>query len=255
MSQRSSDPAGQAGSDRPARPAGQAGSDRPAGPAGQAGGDWPDDLWPDDDGEGGSSSPAGDGARDGAGDGSPPGAAGAPPVPSGWPGTAPRNRRIRPAVLAVIIVAAAAAGGGIAAAVVHDLSAPSATGSGAAGSGASGSNGPFSLSPGQSGGNGALPGGGAVPGGGQGAGPGQAGSLFLIGKVTGVSRTSITIGGPGRTVTAAVTGATRVTGKVSTITEIKVGDQVSAQITQGSSGNVAVAIADPAQLPGGGSLP
>src|SRR5215472_7964302 len=120
-------------------------SQRSSDPAGQAGGDWPDDLWPDDDGEGGSSSPAGDGARDGAGDGSPPGVAGAPPVPSGWPGTAPRNRRIRPAVLAVIIVAAAAAGGGIAAAVVHDLSAPSATGSGAAGSGASGSNGPFSL--------------------------------------------------------------------------------------------------------------
>src|SRR5262249_55036267 len=248
-------PAGQAGSDRPAGPAGQAGSDRPAGPAGQAGGDWPDDLWPDDDGEEGSSSPTGDGARDGAGDGSPPGAAGAPPVPSGWPGTAPRNRRIRPAVLAMIIVAPAAARGGIAAAVVHAVSAPGATGFGAAGSGASGWNGPFSLSPGQSGGNGALPGGGVVPGGGQGAGPGQAGSLFLIGKVTGVSRTSITIGGPGRTVTAAVTGATRVTGKVSTITEIKVGDQVSAQITQGSSGNVAVAIAVPAQRPGGGSLP
>src|SRR5262249_44137540 len=120
MSQRSSDPAGQAG------------SDRPAGPAGQAGGDWPDDLWPDDDVEEGSSSPTGDGARDGAGDGSPPGAAGAPPVPSGWPGTAPRNRRIRPAVLAVIIVAAAAAGGGIAAAVVHHPSAPSATRSGPA---------------------------------------------------------------------------------------------------------------------------
>src|SRR5262249_58691780 len=104
-------------------------------------------------------------------------------------------------------------------------------------------------------GGGAGPGGGAVPGGGTGAGPGQAGSLFLIGKVTAVSRTSITIGGPGGTVTAAVTGATRVTGKVSAVTGIKVGDQVSAQITQGGSGNVVVAIADPAQLPGGGSLP
>ena len=61
-----------------------------------------------------------------------------------------------------------------------------------------------------------------------------------------MSRTSITIGGPGHTVTAAVTGATRVTGKVSAITGIKVGDRVSAQITQGGIGNVAVAIADPA---------
>jgi hypothetical protein len=237
-------------------------SQRSSDSAGQAGGDWPDDLWPDDDDQAGHGSLAGDPARDG-GDEGPPGAAGAPPVPSGWPGTAPRNRRIRPAVLAVIIVAAAAAGAGIAAVAVHDLSAPSATGSGVAGSGAGGSDGPFSQSPGQSGGNGTLPGGGGavpggggtVPGGGPGAGPGQAGSLFLIGKVTAVSRTSITIGGPGRTATAAVTGATRVTGKVSTITEIKVGDQVSAQITQGSRGNVAVAIADPAQLPGGGSLP
>jgi hypothetical protein len=170
-------------------------------------------------------------------------------VPSGWPGTAPRNRRIRLGVLAVIIVVAAAAGGGIAAVAVHDLSATSATGSGA--TGAPGSQGaPGGALPG-----GAPPGdGGAVPGG-AGAGPGQAGSMFLIGKVTAVSRTSITIGGPGHTVTAAVTGATRVTGKVSAITGIKVGDQVSAQITQGSSGKVAVAIADPAQLPGGESLP
>jgi hypothetical protein len=101
-----------------------------------------------------------------------------------------------------------------------------------------------------------LPGGGgAVPGGGAGAAPGGAGSLFLIGTVTAVSRTSITIGGPGHTVTAAVTGATRVTGKVSGITGIKVGDRVSAQVTHGSTGNVAVVIADPARLPAGGSLP
>ena len=94
-----------------------------------------------------------------------------------------------------------------------------------------------------------------APGGGTGAGPGQAGSLFLIGTVTAVSRTSITIGGPGHTITAAVTGATRVTGKVSAVTGIKVGDRVSAQITRGGTGNVAVAIADPAQPPSGGGLP
>jgi hypothetical protein len=47
----------------------------------------------------------------------------------------------------------------------------------------------------------------------------------------------------------------RVPGRASAITGIKVGDRVSAQITQGSAGNVAVAIADPAQLPAGASLP
>jgi len=93
------------------------------------------------------------------------------------------------------------------------------------------------------------------PGGGAGAGPGRAGSLFLIGTVTAVSRTSITVGGPEHTVMAAVTGATRVTGKVSAVTGIKVGDRVSAQITHGGTGNVAVAIADPAQQPADGSLP
>jgi hypothetical protein len=70
-----------------------------------------------------------------------------------------------------------------------------------------------------------------------------------------VSRTSITIGGPGHTVTAAVTGATRVTGKASSATGIKTGDRASAQITQGSTGSVAVAITDPAQLPAGANLP
>jgi len=79
--------------------------------------------------------------------------------------------------------------------------------------------------------------------------------MFLIGTVTAVSRTSITIGGPGHTFTAAITGATRVTGKVSAVTGIKVGDRVSAQITRSGAGNVAVSIADPAQLPAGGSLP
>jgi hypothetical protein len=44
-------------------------------------------------------------------------------------------------------------------------------------------------------------------------------------------------------------------GKTSSATGIKVGDRVSAQITQGSTGNVAVEIADPAQLPAGAILP
>jgi len=197
-----------------------------AGRADRAGRDRPDDLWPADDDQ-----PA-----------------------HGGPGTAPRNRRVRPGVLAVIIVAAAAAGAGIAAAAVHDLSRPGAIGSGGTGPGTTGPAGQPGANgvPGGQGAPGGLPGG-AVPGG-SGAGPGRA-SLFLIGKVIAVSRTSITIGGPGHTVTATVTGATRVTGKVSAVAGIRVGDRVSAQITQGSTGNLAVAIADPARLPPGGSLP
>ena len=77
----------------------------------------------------------------------------------------------------------------------------------------------------------------------------------MIGTVTAVSRTSITIGGPGHTITAAVTSATHITGKVTSLGGIKVGDHVSAQLTQGSGGVTAVMIADPAQSPSGGSLP
>ena len=73
----------------------------------------------------------------------------------------------------------------------------------------------------------------------------------MIGTVTAVSRTSITIGGPGHTITAAVTSATHITGKVTSLGGIKVGDHVSAQLTQGSGGVTAVMIADPAQSPSG----
>src|ERR1019366_8762946 len=95
----------------------------------------------------------------------------------------------------------------------------------------------------QPGGNGALPG----------AGPGGTAMIFMIGKVTAVSGTSITIGGPAHSITAAVTDSTRVTGKVSGIRGIKVGDQVSAQITQSGGRSSAIAIQDPAQPPPGGS--
>jgi len=79
--------------------------------------------------------------------------------------------------------------------------------------------------------------------------------MVVIGTVTAVSRTSITIGGPGHTITAAVTSATHITGKVTSVGGIKAGDHVSAQLTQGSGGVIAVMIADPAQSPPGGSLP
>ena len=79
--------------------------------------------------------------------------------------------------------------------------------------------------------------------------------MFVIGTVTAVSRTSITIGGPRHTVTATITGATRVTGKAAGLGGIKVGDHVSAQLTQDGGRVTAVTIADPAQAPAGGSLP
>lgn len=65
----------------------------------------------------------------------------------------------------------------------------------------------------------------------------------------------MTFGGQGHTITATVTSATRVTGKVSGLGGIKVGDQVSAQLTQDGGRVTAAAIADPAQAPAGGSLP
>jgi hypothetical protein len=220
-------------------------SQRSTGPAGPtAGEDWPDDLWPAEDDAAGQhgDAAAGDGSR----------ASAAPPLPSGWPAGSPRIRLLRPAVMAAVIIVAAAAGAGVAAAVVHDLSSP-ASGAGAGG-------GPPAANPGQPGGGtlpgGELPGGAGPAGGvGPGGGAGSARTMFVIGTVTAVSGTSITIGGPGHKVTATVTGATRVTGKVAGIGGIRVGDQVSAQLTQGSGRTIAVAIADPAQPPAGGSLP
>jgi hypothetical protein len=79
--------------------------------------------------------------------------------------------------------------------------------------------------------------------------------MFVLGTVTAVSGTSITIGGPEHTITATVTGATRVTGNVAGLGGIKVGDHVSAQLTQDGGRVTAVTIADPAQAQAGGSLP
>jgi len=68
------------------------------------------------------------------------------------------------------------------------------------------------------------------------------------GKVAAVSATSITLAAGGQRVTAAVTEATKVTGKVSSISGVKVGDMVTAQITGTGGRLTAVAIQDPASL-------
>jgi len=213
-------------------------SQRSTGPIGTpAGEDWPDDLWPGDDGAAGQQGgpAAGGGTQDGK-----------PPLPPGWPGTGgtPRARWLRPGVLAAVIIAGAVAGAVVAAAVLHDSSGPAASGQ------------PPALSQQQPAGGGTVPGGGAPPGGGALPGGGGSGTgMFVIGTVTAVSGTSITIGGPGHTITATVTSATRVTGKVAGLGGIKAGDHVSAQLTQDGGRVTAVAIADPAQAPAGGSLP
>jgi hypothetical protein len=180
--------------------------------------DWPDD-WPDDGGE------------------DPPWRRAAPPAAHGRDG-GPGRPRLRPLVLAIVTMVALGGGAGVALAITKGIdhsTSPSATPSTQ----------PPALAPGGSSGGGVIPGGG-----------GAVGQMFVAGPVTAVSSTSITIGGPDHTVTAAITSATRISGKVSSIGGIKVGDQVSAQITQSNGGRPTVtAIQYPAQAPSGGGLP
>ena len=91
----------------------------------------------------------------------------------------------------------------------------------------------------------AAPSGGAIPT----LGPGQLLHLQIGGKVTAVSATSITITGGSQQVSAAVTGSTKVTGKVTSIADVKTGDFVSAQITGTDGKLTATAIQDPASPP------
>jgi hypothetical protein len=214
-------------------------SQRSTGPIGPpAGEDWPDDLWPADDGA--------TGQQGGHADGS-----GTPPLPPGWPGTSGTSRSgwLRPGLFTAVAVAGVVAGAVVAAAVLHVFSSPAVSSQSPVVSQQqpSGNGAPAS--------GGAVPGGAAPPGGALPAGGGSGTGMFVMGRVTAVSSTSITIGGPGHTITATVTSATRVTGKVAGLGGIKVGDHVSAQLIQDGGRVTAVAIADPAQAPAGGSLP
>jgi hypothetical protein len=190
--------------------------------AGERDPDWPGD-WPDED------------------QADPPWRRAAPPAAYGPGG--PGRRSLRPLALTVVAVVALGAGAGVALAVgrgIDNSSSPSAT---------PGSQ-PSYEAPGGSGGT--VPGGGAAPGGGS----GPVGQAFIEGRVTAVSTTSITIGGPGQSMTAAITAATKVTGKVTSIGSVKVGDEVSAQITVSGGRATVTAIQDPAQAPSGsGGLP
>ena len=190
--------------------------DRPGEPRDEPDPDWPDD-WPDDD-QAGPSWP------------------GMPPPPARGGGGGVPGRRVL--ALAVVAVVALAAGAG--AALILNQG-PSAAGSSPPSSAA-----PSSAAPGGNTGGGVLPGSG---------GRGGNVQMFVGGKVLAVSGTSITIGGPDHTVTAAVTSSTRVTGRVSSIRSVKVGDMVTAQITQSGGQATVTAIQDPAQLPPGASVP
>jgi hypothetical protein len=91
--------------------------------------------------------------------------------------------------------------------------------------------------------------GGGIPGGGPVGGPG--GNLvqaLIVGTVTAVSSTSISVARQGNTITAAVTGSTKFSGKVHSISDIKVGDQVLAQLTGTGSTFTATTIQDPASI-------
>jgi hypothetical protein len=205
--------------------------------------DEPDPYWPDDDAEDEQDPDWPDDWPDNGGD-DPPWRRAAPPAAHGRDGGrgGPGRPGLRPLTLAIVAVVALAGGAGVALAITKGLdhsSSPSAAPSTQ----------PSAVAPGGSGGGPA--GGGTVPGG------GSVGRMFVAGPVTAVSSTSITIGGgPGQSLTAAITSSTKITGKATSIGGIKVGDQVSAQITESNGSRPAVtAIQDPAQAPSGGGLP
>jgi hypothetical protein len=202
--------------------------------------DWPDDQadgpdpgWPDGGAEDERDPDWPDDWPDGGDD--PPWRRAASPAAHGRDGE-PGRSGLRPLALAIVAVVALGAGAGVALAITKGLDhspSPSAVPSTQ----------PSAVAPGGSG---------LIPGGGGGA----VGEMFVAGPVTAVSSTSITIGGPNHTVTAAITSSTRITGKVTSIGGIKVGNQVSAQITESNGGQPTVAaIQDPAQVPSGGSVP
>jgi hypothetical protein len=145
--------------------------------------------------------------------GYPPGDPGYPP--GGWHRGGGNGTR-RGWLLALTAVVAAAAGFGVVAAALHEVTSSPAAAS-------------------------------ATPS----AMPGATERLEIGGPVTAVTATSITLDGGGQAITAAVTRATTITGKVTSIRGIKVGDLVSASITGADGKLTANSIQDPASLPSG----
>jgi hypothetical protein len=154
-------------------------------------------------------------------------------VPPGWPRPAETpGWRAYPLLVVVVAVVAAAAGAALVLLIANGPAvSPSAAGS------------QPSTAPTQGAG---IPGSGG-PGGSAGSGAGHLRAL-IVGKVTAVSSTSITLAGQGNSITAAVTHATKVSGKVTSIGGVKVGDQVLAQLTRTGGTFTAATIQDPASI-------
>ena len=170
----------------------------------------------------------------------PPGPWPAPGYPSGDPGYPPGGWRHggglrRGWLLALTAVVAAASGFGVVLAAMHGATASPAAASPTPSSSAPSSGTQFAP---QGGGLPSLP-------------SGASEHLEVGGQVTAVSANSITLNGGGQAITAAVTRATTITGKVTSILRIKVGDLVSASITGTNGKLTAVSIQDPASLPSG----
>jgi hypothetical protein len=145
-------------------------------------------------------------------------------------------------LLALTAVVAAAAGFGVIAVAVRDVTGSPAAASSSPSAAAPGPDGSAGL---PSTGTGLSPRAGGVPS----LPAGATLRLEVGGPVTAVSPTAITIGADGSAVTAAVTRATKVTGKVAGISGIKAGDLVSATITGTDGKLTADSIQDPASLP------
>jgi hypothetical protein len=179
-------------------------------------------------------------------------AGGYPAPPGGWR-RGGRDRLRRGLPFAVTALVAGATAFGVVTVAVHDAAAiptaASSTPSSGAPSGGTPSGGtPSGGTPTDGAGRGtqlAPNAGGAVPS----VPSGATLRVEIGGPVTAVSATSITLGGGGREVTAAVTAATKVTGKVTSIGGVKVGDVVSATITDTNGKLTATSIQDPASLP------
>lgn len=168
-------------------------------------------------------------------------APGYPPAAFPSPPGRPAARRGWVFLLTAVVAAAAAFG-------VVDVALHEASGSPAA------SATPAASAPAEGGSGGGAPGGAQYAPGANGAPlpSGAAEHLIIGGKVTAVSATSITLGSGRQAVTAAVNHATKVTGKVTSISGIRVGDLVSASLAGTSGGKLAAdSIQDPASLPSG----
>jgi hypothetical protein len=145
-----------------------------------------------------------------------------PPPPS-YDGPPPPPRRSHPLTIAAVVIAAAVIGVVVAVLIVGRPSGSPAAATTPAGS---------------------APTGASAQGSGLGTG-GGGGELFMGGRVTAISATSITLAGQGHTFTAAITNSTKFTGARGP-SGIKVGAEVTAQITGYDSGHpVAAGIQDP----------